>query len=217
MKRLTAVLLFIIIIAAIISFIFIAQTKKSKPKEKNMPENLLKGKKAVMLVAFRDFRDPEYFIPKTILEKAGFETKTASNKSGIALGAEGGEAKINLLLKEVVVDDFDAIIFVGGPGCLEHLDNEESYRIAKEAMSKNKILASICISPIILAKAGVLKGKRATVWSSSLYKKPILDLKNNGAIYEKGPVVIDGNIITANGPKAAEEFGKTIINLVKKK
>jgi len=182
-----------------------------------MPESLQKGKKAVILVAFRDFRDPEYFIPKTILEKAGFETKTASDKSGIALGAEGGEAEIDLLLKEVVVDDFDAVVFVGGPGCLEHLNNEESYRIAKESVSKNKILASICISPIILAKAGVLKGKRATVWSSPLYKKPILDLKNNGAIYEKGPVVIDGNIITANGPKAAEEFGKTIVSLVKEK
>jgi len=217
MKRLTAILVFIIIVVIATVFIFTDLAKRPNPKEENMPEGLLKGKKAVIVVAFRDFRDPEYFVPKTILEKAGFEVKTASDKSGIAIGAKGGEARVDLLLKEVAVGDLDVVVFVGGPGCLDHLDNEESYRIAKEAVSKNKVLASICISPVILAKAGVLKGRKATVWSSSLYKKPILDLKNNGAIYEKDPVVIDRDIITANGPKAAEEFGRTIVNLVKKK
>ena len=214
MKRLTLVFIFVIVGVASF-FIFIKLNKKSVLEEESMPKNSLEGKKAVIVVASRDFRDPEYFIPKGILEKVGFKVKTASDKPGMALGADGEKAKIDLLLKQVAVDDFDVVVFIGGPGALKHLDNEESYRIAKETVLKGKILASICISPVVLAKAGILKGKRATVWSSPMNKKPILELENNGALYEKGPVVIDGSIITANGPQAAEAFGKAIIDILK--
>lgn len=177
----------------------------------------LRGKKIAIVIAFRDFRDIEYFIPKEILESSGAEIKTVSNKiglpadrQGIAIGADGGEAQVDFLLKDFNPAAFDAVIFIGGPGCLNSLDNEDSYRVARETVSQNKLLASICISPVILAKAGVLEGKRATVWSSVMDKSPIKILEQYGAIYEDKQVVIGRNIITANGPDAAEEFGEKI-------
>jgi protease I len=175
----------------------------------------LKEKKAVMIVAFRDFRDAEYFVPKEILEKAGIEVKTASNKMGTAIGADGGDTKVDLLVSQINVADFDAIIFVGGPGCLTALDNEDSYRVAREATFQGKILASICISPVILAKSGVLKGKKATVWNDWT-KSQAKILEKEGAIFEEKPVVVDGKTVTANGPKAAEDFGKEILSLLTK-
>jgi len=66
------------------------------------------------------------------------------------------------------------------------------------------------ISPVILAKAGALKGKKATVWSSPLDRSPIKILEAQGAEFVDEKVVWDGNIITGNGPDAAREFGKTI-------
>ncbi len=174
----------------------------------------MKNKRVVIIIAFRDFRDAEYFIPLEILERAGLEVKTASNKKGVAIGADGGEVNIDLLVSDINIANFDAVIFIGGPGCLASLDNEESYKIAKEIVSQNKILASICISPVILAKAGVLKGKKATVWSSPLDKKPVKILEKEGAVYKADSIVIDGNIITANGPVAAEDFGKIIVKLL---
>ncbi len=176
--------------------------------------DLSKKTKVVMIIAFRDFRDAEYFVPREILEKAGAETITASTKSGTAIGADGGETEINLLVSEINMDDFDAVVFVGGPGCLDALDNEDSYRLAKETVSRNKVLASICISPVILARAGVLSGKKATVWSSSADRGPVKILEENGAIYHDKPVVMDGKIITASGPAAAQEFGETIKQLL---
>lgn len=173
-----------------------------------------KNKRAVMIVSFRDFRDAEYFVPKEILENAGIEVKTASNKKGTAIGADGGDANVDLLVSEVNPSEFDAVIFVGGPGALEALDNENSYRVAKETLANDKILAAICISPIILAKAGVLQGKKATVWFSTLDKSPIKVLENNGAIFQKENVTADGKIITANGPQAAKEFGAIILRLL---
>ncbi len=171
-------------------------------------------KKIVMIIAFRDFRDEEYFIPKEILEEAGAEITTVSNKSGIAVGADGGDVEVDLLLESLNPVDFDAVVFIGGPGCLKNLDNEESYRIIKETVSQNKVLASICISPVILAEAGVLEGKKATVWSSPLDKSSVKILKENGAIYQADSVVLDGKIITANGPAASKRFGEVLIDVL---
>ena len=173
--------------------------------------SILTNKKAVIIVAFRGFRDEEYFVPKDILEKAGVEIKTASNQKGPAIGADGGEVEVDLLVSEINSANFDAIVFIGGPGCLLSLDNENSYKVVKETISQNKILAAICISPAILAKAGVLQGKKATVWSSVMDKSAVKTLKENGVIYEDKPVVVDEKIITASGPDAAKEFGEEII------
>jgi len=220
MKR---ILLFIGIIGIIIVGVLIYQ---SLPKKEIMPEKTLEKKKIVIITAFRDFRDDEYFVPKEILEKAGAEIKTASNaeasaeareersssnQKGTAIGADGGEVEIDLLVSEIKPADFDAIVFIGGPGCLENLDNDDSYRVVQETVSENKVLASICISPVILAKAGVLKGKKATVWSSALDKSGVKVLQDYEAIYTAKSVVQDGNIITANGPGAAKEFGEKIL------
>jgi len=177
----------------------------------NTSKTSLANKKVAMIVAFRGFRDEEYFVPKKILEEGGVEVKTVSNEKGRARGVGGGDTEVNLLVKDLNQADFEAVVFVGGGGCLENLDNEDSYRVAREAVSQNKVLAAICISPVILAKAGVLREKKATVWSSALEKSPIEILEENGAVYEAGPVVKDGKIITANGPSAAQEFGEVIL------
>ena len=174
------------------------------------------NKKVAVIIAFRDFSDEEYFVPKEILEKAGAEIKTASNQKGLAMGAGGGEANVDLLISEIKIADFDAIVFVGGLGCLQNLDNENSYKVAKETVNQGKVLAAICISSTILAKAGVLSGKKAAVWSSPMDKSPIEILEENGAIFEDKPVVVDGKIITGSGPGAAEEFGKTIVEVLTK-
>jgi len=174
----------------------------------------IKNKKALLVIAFRGFKDPEYFITKETLEEAGVETRTASNKKGVAIGADGGDTNIDFVVSDVDINNFDAIVFIGGAGCLKSLDNEKSYTIIQETVLRKKILAAICISPIILAKAGVLKNKKATVWSSVLDRGPTKILKENGAKYESMPVVIDEKIITANGPSSAEVFGKEILRVL---
>jgi len=171
----------------------------------------LTNKKVVIVVASKDFRDEEYLTPKKVLEDRGVEIKTASDKSGIAKGAGDAEAKVDLLVSDVKPADFDAVIFIGGAGALVCLNNEDSYKLTQSTIEQGKILAAICIAPVILARAGILKDKQATVWSSPLDKSSIETLKENGAKYVGGAVVIDGKIITANGPSAAKEFGEKIV------
>ena len=61
----------------------------------------MKKKKIAMIIAFRDFRDEEYFVPKDILKGAGVEIKTVSTQEGTAIGADGGEVEIDLLISEI--------------------------------------------------------------------------------------------------------------------
>jgi protease I len=108
--------------------------------------------------------------------------------------------------------EFDALVFVGGSGAARFLDDEDIYRILEEA--KDMVIGAICIAPAILAKNGILKGKRATVWSNNMDKGLIGILEENGAIYENSSVVVDEKIITANGPMAAKEFAEKVLEVL---
>ena len=174
-------------------------------------KKILTGKKVAMIIAFQDFRDIEYFAPKDILLDAGAEIITVSTKKGIAKGADGGEAEVSNSIDELEVEDFDGIIFIGGSGMVKQLDNEKFHAITKKVISANKILGAICIAPAILAKSGVLNGKNSTVWSNDLDKSAIDILNKYGAKYRNEAVVVDGKIVTASGPEAAEKFGKVLI------
>jgi len=205
----------IIVILVLVGFLvyqnIIKIEEKISFKKMAMSEKTLENKKIAMIIAFKDFRDEEYFVPKEILEAAGAEIKTISTQLGSVVGADGGEAKVDLLISDINISDFDAIVFIGGPGTLKYLDDENSYQVARETISQNKVLAAICISPVILAKAGVLNGKRATVWSSIMDKSAIKILEEKGATYQDEDVVVDGKIVTASGPAVARKFGEAIV------
>ncbi len=174
------------------------------------------SKKILILIAFKNFRDEEYFIPKRIFEDNGFIVKTVSTEKGTAVGAYGGEVEVDFDLREVNLKDSDAILLVGGGGALKYLDSEEVYGIVRDAYRKKLLVGAICIAPVILAKAGILENKKATVWTASMDKSPLKMLGESGAVYEKEDVVCDGNIVTANGPEAAGEFANKITAFLKK-
>lgn len=211
MRKIFWLLIVLIVLAG--TFIIYKKVNYNQKGDLTMEQNLI-GKKILMIIAFKDFKDEEYFIPREILEKAGAEIKVASTQKGTALGVSGGEVEVDLNIDEVITDDYDAIVFIGGPGAYNHLDNLGCHRIAKEAKEKDKVLAAICITPAILAKAGVLQGKKATVWSSVLDKSAVKILENNGSQYQTQSVVQDGKIITADGPGAANEFGKKLVEVL---
>ena len=171
------------------------------------------NKKIVIIIAFKNFRDEEYFVPKGIFEENGFEVKTISSELGTAVGGDGGEAEVDIALDDFNVSEFDALVFVGGPGAYEFIEDENVWKIISQARDEGKLLAAICIAPAILAKAGVLQGKKATIWSSPMDKKPIKILRENGAEYLEKPVVRDGKLITANGPAAAESSPMPLSNI----
>lgn len=176
-----------------------------------MSELNLKDKQILMVIAHKDFRDEEYFIPLTIFQQAGIKVITAGSKKGTAVGVLGGEAEITLTLKDIKSEDFDAIVFIGGNGAQEYFENAEAHRIAIEFNDAKKIVGAICIAPVILAKAGILKEKTATVWQNELDKTGTKALLKAGCKFTGSTVETSKNIITANGRDAAKEFALEIM------
>lgn len=160
-----------------------------------------------MVIASDGFRDEEYSIPREIFEKAGFEVQTASDKLGTCHGKLGLETKSDLLLKDAKWQDYQGVVFVGGLGASIYFDDNFAHNLAEESFKNNKVVAAICIAPMILAKAGILENKKATVFISEA-----ANLQKSGAIYTGKNLEQDGNIITASGPESAKSFAEAIVN-----
>ncbi|MDI6821744.1 MAG: DJ-1/PfpI family protein [Actinomycetota bacterium] len=187
--------------------------KREKPsvvEEEAPPKPTPEAKKILMIIAHKDFRDEEYKQPRDLFEEEGFDVTVASSSLEEAKGMLGMEVKPDILLDQVNVEDYDAIVFVGGSGASEYWDNSTAHTIAQKAVEANKILAAICIAPVTLANAGVLSGKKATVYSSR-----IGEIQAKGAKYEETDVIRDGNIITASGPQASRAFARAIVEALK--
>jgi protease I len=171
----------------------------------------LEGKKVLMIIAKKDFRDEEFLKPKEVFERNGAKVTVASSSLETSSGMLGAKVRPEILIENVKVTDYDAIVFVGGVGAIEYLDNPVAHSIAKEAIRHNRVLAAICIAPAILANADVLKDKKATVWKTEARR-----LQSRGAKYTGADLEVDGRIITANGPNAAKKFGEKILEALTK-
>ncbi len=168
--------------------------------------------KVLFIIAHEGFQPTEYREPKKVLQDAGFTIVTASDAAGHATDADGQTVPVDLTLNHVRVKEYDGIIFIGGPGALEHLDNAASYTIIKAAMDRHMPLGAICIAPRILAKAGALTRKRATGWNGDNQLEEFF--KTYDVIYLPEPVVVMDQVVTASGPQAAKLFGQEMLALL---
>ena len=169
----------------------------------------LDGKKIVIVIAEENFRDEELFIPRKVLLDNGASVIIASTKLDEAKGMMGKSVKPDILIESIIESDFDGIIFVGGIGAKDLWDNADAQNIAKKFNSEKKPIGAICLAPVILAKAGILEHRPATVFKSAADI-----IEENGAIYAEKPVMISNNIVTADGPESADEFIRHYVGLL---
>ena len=103
-------------------------------------------------------------------------------------------------------EDFDAVVIPGGfsPDILRR----EPYilEFVRQADADRKPIAAICHAPWLAISAGIVRGRRVTSWISLKD-----DLVNAGALWEDGPVVVDGNLITSRCPDDLPEFCLAVI------
>ncbi len=188
--------LFVILLLGVLLGLVQAAPKEEKP---------LSGKKVLFVVAPKNFRDEELLETEKILSGYGAKSTLASTTKGNVVGMLGAVVRPNALLSEVDPKDYDVVVFVGGSGCPVLWDNEDAHRIAQEAYKAGKLVAAICLAPVILARAGLLKDCKATVFETAKG-----ELVKGGAKYVEKSVVRCGRIITANGPKAVRRFAEAI-------
>lgn len=168
--------------------------------------------KVLIIVAQEGFRDEELLVPKEVMEKAGHSVKVASLTRAKATGSKGAVVLPDMAAYEANPEYFDAIVVAGGPGSPKLAQSKEVVDLMEAAYRKGKIVAAICLGPMTLAAAGILSNKDATVYPSP---EGIQALKNGGANYKAEPVIIDGNVVTADSPQSAGSFGSAIVEKLK--
>jgi len=162
--------------------------------------------KVLFVLANEGFQDTEFGVPHEILKNAGIASDIAAKTSGLCHGKFGAEVSAKYALAQVSGSNYDAVIFIGGPGAMgAYHGDREYFRLALEA----KLLAAICIAPTILSDSGIFIGKKVTGWDRDGEQKR--HIAEQGGIFIEAPVVQEGHIITANGPEAAAEFGAAIL------
>lgn len=168
-------------------------------------------KTIALVIASQGYQQIEYNVPKKFLTQHGHKVITVSDAAQV-VAKDGSSTTVDLLLKNLKIDDFDALVLVGGPGALDCLDNDVTYRLIQEAVMNKKIVAAICISTRILAKSGVLAGKQATGWDGDNELPEVF--RKHGVILVEQLVVTDPPFVTAVGPDAAQEFSQALIQLL---
>lgn len=112
---------------------------------------------------------------------------------------------VDILISEVVVDEYEALAIPGGFGEFGYLDEAHDERflaLIHEFDRQGKLIASVCMAGIAIGKSGILKGRKATTYH--LCNSPRLDmLREYGANAVKERVSVDRNVITSCGPETA--------------
>ncbi|MEO0131395.1 MAG: DJ-1/PfpI family protein [candidate division WOR-3 bacterium] len=171
-----------------------------------LPESLAPS--LVMVIAPRAFRDEEFQTTYEFLTGLGYKLKVASRDTVLATGMLGLAVRPQLTIEEIDSLAYAGLILIGGTGAAIYWDDLTLRALIQYfARHKPKFVAAICLAPVSLARAGVLENRAATVYENSFTLQEFTKAKVR---YHKTDCVLSENIITANGPEAANKFAQTI-------
>lgn len=171
----------------------------------------------VLIMATNRFEESELFGPREILTERGAKVSLASPTRDEIMATvhdePGKRIKPDLTIDEVDPDDYDALLLPGGVGNPDQLRmNERAVSLIRQFAQAGQPVAAICHGPWLLVEADVLRGRRATAWTSIR-----TDLRNAGATVVDEPAVTDGNIITSRKPDDVPAFTDALIAAIEAK
>ncbi len=162
--------------------------------------------KVVIITPQREFQDEEFFQIKFAFESALMQIVVASSRSGRILGSQGTVGQADLGLADVKVEEYDAVVFIGGAGAVPYANNAQVKDLARQAVTQDKVVAASGTAALILASADVVKSARVTGLAAHQQLLVLAGGAYTGAMVER-----DGSLITSAGPLAAPQFARMIV------
>lgn len=165
--------------------------------------------KKVALFIENGSEELEFIAPLDIMRRANLEVDLISaNNEDFITSSHNVKILADKKIDEVNnILDYDAIVIPGGmPGSTLLRDNKKIIEFYQTMYNSGKLVAAICAAPIVLSAVGITDDKEVTSYPG--FDKEI-NYKNYNS--EKA-VVIDKNVITAQGPAVAILFGYEIVN-----
>lgn len=170
----------------------------------------MSGKSArvtVLVLMAQGFEEMELVITADILHRAGFNVQltTLAQNLDPVLGSRGISIVPDCTLDDASKNPCDLVVLPGGMEGTERLmDDARVLELLRNQHQSGKLLAAICAAPMVLAKAGLLKGRVVTS-HPGVREQLVVDK------YSEERVVIDGNLITSRAPGTTFEFAYTLI------
>ena len=175
-----------------------------------------KGKISAVMLTADLFEDLEVFYPYFRLLEEGIHVDISAPDKGHIHGERGYEIVPSKSFSEVVSDDYDLLLLPGGdpngaPSTVRR--NPVAQRIAKDFMTRNRPVASICHGPYTLISAGLVKDRKMTsFWGDGVPQ----ELVKAGANYVDAEVVVDGNLVTSRFPGDLPAFMREVMKIIRK-
>lgn len=155
------------------------------------------------------FEEIEAIAPVDIMRRAGIEVKTVGVGGMAVRGSHGVTVTADISESDVRLDaTLEAAVLPGGTLGTKNLKSSASTNAAiKYAYNNGKYVAAICAAPTILASAGLLGGRKATVYPSMANEL--------GDSYRKGKVVVDDKLITGEAAGSATDFALELVRVLR--
>ncbi len=122
------------------------------------------------------------------------------------------------LFDEIDIEEFDALVIPGGMSGAGFYDDAYDPRLLawiKDFDAKGKVVASVCVGALPIAKSGVLSGRNGTTYHLS--QKRQQQMQEYGVQVLNQPIVIDGNIITSRSPSTAINVAFLVVDMLTSK
>lgn len=161
--------------------------------------------KRVLCLLEEGFEEIEAIAPVDLLRRAGVEVVLAGVSDMEVVGKCGVRVVADVLLSEVVREEFDALFLAGGAAVTTLRKNEGVIGLIGDFHKRGRLIAAICAAPLLLKDAGILEGKRFTAHFSTNEELP----ENSGE-----RVICDGELLTSRGAGTAIEFGLAFVEVL---
>lgn len=160
--------------------------------------------KKVATILANGFEEIEALTIVDVLRRAGIDCDTIGFEESVT-GSHQITVEVDRLWNGDL-SDYDAIFLPGGmPGAANLRDHEELIAALQAERNNGKTISAICAAPIVLARAGLLKGKNYTCYDG--FEQEIQD-----GHYLKETVVKDGNLLTSRGPSTALALAYALVD-----
>ena len=140
-----------------------------------------------------------------ILRRGGVDVTSAALGATLPVkGSHGITLLADACWASLDTDAFDALVLPGGGKGTDNLLSDARVIEAVQAFDEaGKCVAALCAAPTVLAKAGILKYRKATCYPTVASQL--------GKSYDDAPVIADGNVITSQGPGTAMLFALVLV------
>ncbi len=143
-----------------------------------------------------------------LLRRAGIEVTAAGLEAGPVIASRGVRLLPDTTLDAVAEASFDLIVLPGGAEGARRLGQDSRLAaLLTRQIAQGRRVAAICAAPAVLARLGLLNGRRATAYPGFLEPLDVSGLVLDSA----ASIVMDGPVITSRGPGTAMDFALFLI------